>query len=151
MLRQTLVPMLAMTIMISYSTESFAKNGGRSTPSTTTQATQIRLLAKGEIDMGAAASAADTNPEFHADYRIKKDLPQLKVRVENFEANAKFDVYIENLKIGTVVIDPVTLEGELDFKNGVWPAGLPTELKAGMVVRILSGTAVLLQGAFQAK
>lgn len=150
MLRQTLVPMLAMTMLISYSTESFAKNGGSST-STTTQSTQIRLLAKGEINMGAAASAADMNPEFHADYRVKKDLPQLKVRVENFEPGAKLDVYIENLKIGTAVIDPVTLEGELDFKNGVWPAGLPTELKAGMNVRILSGTAVLLQGAFQAK
>jgi hypothetical protein len=150
MLRQTLVPMMALSMMISFTSESFAKGGGGSN-STTTSSTQIRLLAKGEINMGAAATAADINPEFHADYRTKKDIPQLKIRVENFEANAKFDVYIENLKIGSVVIDPVTLEGELDFKNGVWPAGLPTQLKAGMMVRILSGTAVLLQGAFQAK
>lgn len=149
MFRQTLVPVLVVSMMIGFSQASFAKGGVK--PSTTVSSTQIRLIAKAEINMGAASTAADTNPEFHADYRVKKDIPQLKVRVENFEPGAKFDVYIENLKIGSVTIDPVTLEGELDFKNGVWPAGLPTELKVGMNVRILSGNAVLLQGAFAAK
>ncbi len=115
-----------------------------------TASADVRLRAKFEVD---AEADVDTNPEFHADYRMKKGVPQLQVRVENIELGTVVDVFIQNLKIGsaTVEADGVGTEAALDFKKGQWPAGLPTELTAGMVVRIFSGTTLLFEAPFEAK
>lgn len=152
------VSMIALALTLTFASVSEARQnrGGSNstTASTTTASTDIRLRAQAEDKTDPALAAADLAPEFHLDYRFKKGHPQIQVRVENFEAGSMFDVFIENLKIGSVTVvlqADGELEGELDFKNGSWPAGLPTTLTAGMMVRIVQGATVIFQAPLQAK
>lgn len=121
-------------------------------PSAPAASTEIRLRAKWEDPAQQNnPELQDTLPEFHADYRLKSGVPQLQVRVENIELGTVVDVFVQNLKIGsaTVVQDGLGTEAALDFKKGAWPAGLPTTLTAGMVVRIFSGSTLLFEAPFQ--
>lgn len=132
------------------------KSGSASQVSNSTSsaaAQDVRLRAKFEDESDEALADADLAPEFHADYRVKKGVPELKVRVENIELGTVVDVYIQNLKIGTATVeeDGEQTEAALDFRKGEWPAGLPTTLTAGMVVRIMSGATLLFEAPFEVK
>ncbi|MGE4132023.1 MAG: hypothetical protein AB7F86_10330 [Bdellovibrionales bacterium] len=140
-------------------TTSNQRRGGRnqaaSTESTTASA-DTRLRAKAElVDESELGSGVETEtiPEFHADYRIKKGVPELKVRVENFSVGEVFNVYLEDVLIGsvTIVLDGTKTEGALDFRRGDWPANLPAELTTGMMVRIVQGEAIIFEAPFESK
>jgi len=118
-----------------------------------TAGAEVRLRAKFEVE-AANEAEEDTTPEFHADYRIKKGVPELKVRVENIAAGTVVDVFIQNLKIGSATVEAEEGEGteaSLDFRKGAWPVGLPAALTAGMVVRIFSGNTLLFEAPFAVK
>ncbi len=163
MSRKALVPLMALTLIIGYGEISSAASGkgkegtarseSQASNSASSSARDSRLRAKFEDESDPALADADLAPEFHADYRIKKDVPELKVRVENIEIGTVVDVYIENLKIGSATVeeDGEGTEAALDFRKGEWPAGLPTALTAGMVVRIMEGATLLFEAPFAAK
>ncbi len=125
-------------------------NSGSANGDAAAAGADVRLRAKFEVE---AAVDDDTAPEFHADYRIKKGAPELKIRVENIEVGTVVDIFIQNIKIGsaTVEADGAGSEASLDFKKGAWPAGLPTTLTAGMMVRVLSAAVLLFEAPFEVK
>ncbi len=156
MSRKTIVPFLALTLIIGYAEISAAKQnrGGRSAVESAASSTQdVRLRAKFEDESNQELADADLAPEFHADYRIKKGTPQLKVRVENLELGTVVDVFVGNVKIGSATIeqDGEGTEAALDFKKGEWPAGLPMEITAGTIVRVMSGNTLLFEAPFEVK
>lgn len=155
MYSKAIVPLIAMTILIGYADDSEARRnrGGRGETVQSSSSQDTRLRAKFEDESDEALAGADMAPEFHADYRIKKGTPELKVRVENLELGTEVDVYIENLLIGSAVIeeDGTGTEAALDFRKGAWPTGLPMELTAGMVVRIMNGDTLLFEAPFEVK
>ncbi len=157
MSRKSIVPLMALTMMIGYAQISEAKRnrGGRSATieNSASSSQDVRLRAKFEDETDEALADADLAPEFHADYRIKKGTPQLKVRVENLELGTVVDVFIGNVNIGSATIeeDGAGTEAALDFKKGEWPAGLPMEIAAGTIVRIMSGNVLLFEAPFEVK
>lgn len=155
MYSKAIVPLIAISILIGYADDSEARRnrGGRGEAVQSTSSQDTRLRAKFEDQSDDALDDADLAPEFHADYRIKKGTPELKVRVENLELGTIVDVYIENLLIGSaeVVQDDVGTEAALDFRRGDWPTGLPMELSAGMVVRIMVGDTLIFEAPFEVK
>ncbi len=158
MSKKAIISFATLTLIIGYAEISSAKQnrGGRSASTVESAAASTqedRLRAKFEDQSDQALADADLAPEFHADYRVKKGAPQLQVRVENLELGTVVDVYINNVKIGSATIeqDGTGTEAALDFKKGEWPAGLPMELSAGMIVRIMSGTTLLFEAPFAVK
>ncbi len=125
------------------------------------EAKSVRLRAKYEDPANEQAPAEGAEapaeemllPEFHADYREKKNSNILKVRVQNLEIGTEVTVFVDDVNIGSAVVEAndVGTEAALDFKKGEWPSGLPTTLSAGMMVSIFSGEQLLFEAPFEAK
>lgn len=129
--------------------------GGRtaSNSESTSASTDIRLRAKFEVEAedDAEVEIEDTAPEFHADYRMKKGVPRLQVRVENIELGTEVSVVIGDMNIGSAIVeaDGIGTEAALDFRGADFPAGLT--ISEGSMCRIYAGEQLLFEAPFQVK
>lgn len=132
--------------------EQELRDAERATKTSARSSERVRLQMKLRLDEeeGDEATEVEQGRELAVKYRVQSGKTRLDAHVEGYPEGTLMDVYIGDLKIGSVTVEALG-EGELTFNDTNWPTGLPLSLPAGTEASFVDAQGASFSGTLEAK